>query len=48
MSSLATQTILTPEEYIASERKATLKSDYLIGCELRLQDIYRHLPEVIE
>ena len=29
MSSLAAQTILTPEEYIASERKATLKSEYL-------------------
>ena len=31
MSSLAAQTILTPEEYIASERKATLKSEYLNG-----------------
>jgi Uma2 family endonuclease len=31
MSSLAVQTILTPEEYIASERKATLKSEYLNG-----------------
>ena len=31
MSSLAAQTILTPEEYIALERKATLKSEYLNG-----------------
>ena len=31
MSSLAAQTILTPEEYTASERKATLKSEYLNG-----------------
>ena len=31
MPSLAAQTILTPEEYIASERKATLKSEYLNG-----------------
>ena len=31
MSSLAAETILTPEEYIASERKATLKSEYLNG-----------------
>lgn len=31
MSSLAAQTVLTPEEYIASERKATLKSEYLNG-----------------
>ena len=31
MSFLAAQTILTPEEYIASERKATLKSEYLNG-----------------
>lgn len=31
MSSLAAQTMLTPEEYIASERKATLKSEYLNG-----------------
>ena len=31
MSSLAAQTILTPEEYIASERKAVLKSEYLNG-----------------
>ena len=31
MSSLAAQMILTPEEYIASERKATLKSEYLNG-----------------
>ena len=31
MSSLAAQTILTPEEYIALERKAPLKSEYLNG-----------------
>jgi Uma2 family endonuclease len=31
MSSIAAQTYLTPEEYIASERKATLKSEYLSG-----------------
>ena len=31
MSSVAAQTILTPEEYIASERKAALKSEYLNG-----------------
>ena len=31
MSSVAVQTYLTPEEYIASERKATLKSEYLSG-----------------
>ena len=31
MSSLAAETILTPEEYIALERKATLKSEYLNG-----------------
>ena len=31
MSSLAAQTIFTPEEYLASERKATRKSEYLSG-----------------
>lgn len=31
MSSIAVQTYLTPDEYIASERKATLKSEYLSG-----------------
>ena len=31
MSSLAAQTIYTPEEYLVSERKATLKSEYLNG-----------------
>ena len=31
MSSLAAQTMLSPEEYIASERKATLKSEYING-----------------
>ena len=31
MSSIAAQTYLTPEEYIVSERKATLKSEYLSG-----------------
>ena len=31
MSSLAAQTIYTPEEYIALERKATLKNEYLNG-----------------
>lgn len=31
MSSLAAETMLTPEEYIALERKATLKSEYLNG-----------------
>ena len=31
MSSLAAQTIFTPEEYLALERKATLKSEYLNG-----------------
>ncbi len=31
MSSIAAQTYLTPEEYIATERKATLKSEYLSG-----------------
>ena len=31
MSSLAAQTMHTPEEYIALERKATLKSEYLNG-----------------
>lgn len=31
MSSLAVQTIFTPEEYLASERKATRKSEYLHG-----------------
>lgn len=31
MSSIAVQTYLTPEEYIAAERKATLKSEYLSG-----------------
>ena len=31
MSSIAAQAYLTPEEYIASERKATLKSEYLSG-----------------
>lgn len=31
MSSSAAQTYLTPEEYIASERKAALKSEYLSG-----------------
>ena len=31
MSSLAAQTIFTPEEYLALERKATRKSEYLNG-----------------
>ena len=31
MSSIAARTHLTPEEYIAAERKATLKSEYLSG-----------------
>ncbi len=31
VSSLSPQTILTPEEYLASERKATVKSEYLNG-----------------
>ncbi len=31
MSSVAAQTYLTPEEYITTERKATLKSEYLSG-----------------
>lgn len=31
MSSLAAQTLYTPEEYITLERKATLKSEYLSG-----------------
>ena len=31
MSSLAAQTIYTPEEYLISERKATLKSEYING-----------------
>ena len=31
MSSLAVETLLTPEEYLASERKATVKSEYLNG-----------------
>lgn len=31
MSSIAAQTLLTPEEYITAERKATLKSEYLSG-----------------
>lgn len=31
MSTIAARTYLTPEEYIAAERKATLKSEYLSG-----------------
>ena len=31
MSSLAAQTIYTPEEYLALERKATVKSEYISG-----------------
>ena len=31
MSSLAAETLLTPEEYLTSERKATIKSEYLSG-----------------
>lgn len=31
MASLAAQTHLTPEEYLASERKATFKNEYLNG-----------------
>ena len=31
MSSLAAHTIYTPEEYLALERKATLKSEYISG-----------------
>ena len=31
MSSIAAQTYLSPDEYIAAERKATLKSEYLNG-----------------
>ena len=31
MSSLAAETFFTPEEYLASERKATVKSEYLRG-----------------
>ena len=31
MSSVVARTCLTPEEYIAAERKAMLKSEYLSG-----------------
>ncbi|MCG9126591.1 Uma2 family endonuclease [Candidatus Poribacteria bacterium] len=31
MSSIAVHTLLTPEEYISAERKATLKREYLSG-----------------
>ena len=31
MSSLAAETLFTPEEYLALERKATLKSEYING-----------------
>lgn len=31
MSSLAAETFFTPEEYLTSERKATVKSEYLSG-----------------
>ena len=31
MSSVAAQTYLTPKEYLITERKATLKSEYLSG-----------------
>lgn len=31
MSSLAAETLLTPEEYLALERKGTLKSEYING-----------------
>lgn len=31
MSSLAAETLLTPEEYLALERKATFKSEYISG-----------------
>ena len=31
MSSLAAQTVFTPEEYLTSERKATVKSEYIHG-----------------
>ena len=31
MSSLGAETLLTPEEYLTSERKATGKSEYLSG-----------------
>ena len=31
MSSLAVETLLTPEEYLASERRATVKNEYLNG-----------------
>lgn len=31
MSSLAAETLLTPEEYLTSERKATVKNEYLSG-----------------
>ncbi len=31
MSPLAAQTIFTPEEYLTSERKAILKSEYING-----------------
>ncbi len=31
MSSLGAQTLFTPEEYISLERKATLKSEYILG-----------------
>ena len=31
MSSLAAETLLTPEEYLALERKATVKSEYISG-----------------
>ena len=43
MSSVAAQTYLTPEEYFVFERKATTKHEYLIGCDLRLQDVCRRV-----
>ena len=39
MSSVVAQTYLTPEEYLAFERKLLPSID----CELRLQDVYRRV-----
>ena len=42
MSSIAAQILLTPEEYISAEQKATLKSEYLSGEIVAMSGVSSH------